>query len=66
MDQITLNKEEAEAVYELIEELAGNGPENIFAGEDTLYHPLVSACAKIFSLAGKFVPDKLMKLLKTE
>ncbi len=60
MDTITLNKDEAEAIYELIKELAGS--ENVFAW-DNLDHPQSSACAKIYRLAGQPIPDELIKLL---
>lgn len=55
---ITLSKEECEAVYELIDQLSGGNPENVFAwdGTDSIHCPTTSAMIKIFSAAGRDIP----------
>jgi hypothetical protein len=60
-DEITLTKAEAEALYGLMDMLSGCNAGNVFAwdGTDDRAEPTVSACAKVFSLAGKPIPDNL-------
>ena len=58
---ITLNKAEAEAVFELIDQMSGGNPENGFSwdGTDDMSNPTTSALFKIFKECGRNVPENL-------
>ena len=57
--EITLTKEECEAVHEMISMLSGCNPENVFAwdGTDSNEDTTTRAFAKIYKMAGANVPD---------
>jgi hypothetical protein len=58
---VTLTGAECEALFDLISDLSGHNPENVFAwnGADDPTDPLCSACAKVYQAAGRRVPDNL-------
>ena len=58
---ITLTTEECKAIHELIGMLSGDNPEYAFAwdGTDDMSDPQTSACFKIYTEAGRNVPDNL-------
>jgi len=60
-DCVILNKKEAEAVVELLDQLSGGNPENVFAwdGSDDLADATTSAVYKLFKACGKNVPANL-------
>jgi hypothetical protein len=53
--KIELTKAECKAVYEVIDQLSGSNPENVFAndGTDDPENPVISAFVKIFKAAGR-------------
>mgnify|MGYP001615456865 FL=1 len=59
---ITLTREECEALYDLIDQLSGGNPENVFAwdGTDDLSRPCISAAVKLFTAAAEDVPENLV------
>lgn len=59
---VTLTTEECKAIYELIDQLSGFNPGNVFAwdGTDSMDDPTTSGCVRIFREAGKEIPDNLM------
>lgn len=58
---VTLTPDEAEAIYELIDELSGGNADNVFAndGTDTLDDVRTRAAAKVFKAAGEDIPSDL-------
>lgn len=61
MDAIPFSQAECMALYELIDQLSGGSPENVFRwdGTDDATNPTASACAKVFRAAGRAVPASL-------
>jgi hypothetical protein len=55
---LNLTKEEATGIYEIICQLSGWNPENVFAwdGTDSLDHTVTRATAKLYKAVGKPVP----------
>ena len=56
---VMLSMSECKALYDLISQLSGCNPENVFSwdGTDDLGDPAVSACAKVYRAIGRKVPD---------
>ena len=59
--KVELSQEECKALYDLIDGLSGGNPENVFAwdGTDSLDDPTTSAAAKVFTGAGRSIPESL-------
>ena len=55
---LVLTQEEAGAILEIIDQLSGGSPENVFAwdGSDSLSDPTTRAAAKLFVAVGQDVP----------
>jgi hypothetical protein len=60
---VTLSEAECKALFDLISDLSGHNPENVFAwnGADDPKDPQCSACAKVYQAAGRRVPDNLRR-----
>lgn len=58
---ITLTTEECKAIHNLIAQLTGGNPENVFDwdGPNDRADPYMTALAKIYLAAGADVPDNL-------
>jgi hypothetical protein len=58
---VTLSKEECAAIHELIGQLSGHNPENVFShdGDNDPNEPMMSACAKIYNASGHSIPEEL-------
>jgi len=56
--KLSLTREEAKAVHEIIDQLSGGNPQNVFAwdGTDNLENPTTRAMAKIYLMAGEKIP----------
>ena len=65
MTTITLTAEECKALHELIDQLSGGNPENVFAwdGTDDLADATTRAAAKVFMAAGRDVPANVRAAL---
>lgn len=57
----TFTNEEIKALYDVISELSGGNPENLFAwdGNDDINDPTISATVKIFKMCDKKYPANL-------
>lgn len=60
-ESVTLSRAECEALHELISQLSGHNPENVFAwdGSDDISDPSTIACVKVFLAAGRSVPESM-------
>jgi len=56
---LVLTREEAAAIYDIINELSGFNPENVFAwdGTDSLDDAPTRASAKLYKAVGRSVPE---------
>jgi hypothetical protein len=61
MKDVTLTAEEARALFDIIDQLAGGNPESVFAwdGTDSPFDPTSRAAAKLFVAVGRPVPKGL-------
>jgi hypothetical protein len=61
MPDVTLTEAECKALHDLIGQLAGGNPENVFAwdGTDDAADPTTAACVKVYRAAGKSIPEGL-------
>ena len=57
---LTLSSGEAAALFDIIDQLSGFSPENVFAwdGSDSLEDTTTRAAAKLFKAAGRSVPEE--------